>query len=185
MIFKLALAIVLATTFATTAAADAFGLALHANGGSDTTLYRGEPLLVQTLLILEQDEAATVALAGGQPWTRALSLTLLDGAGQAVPLEWATMGAAPASSLARADCPSITPPTPITGLPKLRASEATAACAMGRMAAPLIQAVLPAPPMRGRSSFSTRTSTTLARGLASSPPAWFAVRFRRSARAAG
>jgi tetratricopeptide (TPR) repeat protein len=100
LIFKLALAIVLATTFATTAAADAFGLALHANGGSDTTLYRGEPLLVQTLLILEQDEAATVALAGGQPWTRALSLTLLDGAGQAVPLEWATLGAAPASSLA-------------------------------------------------------------------------------------
>lgn len=99
MFLRLALATVLAASCAPAAAADAFGLALHVNGGADTTLYRGEPLLVQALLILEQDEAATVALVGGQSWTRALSLSLLDDTGQAVPLEWATLGGAPAASL--------------------------------------------------------------------------------------
>jgi tetratricopeptide (TPR) repeat protein len=114
LILRLALAIVLANSFATTVAADAFSLVLHANGGADTALYRGEPLLVQVLLIFEQDEAATVALADGQAWSRALSLTLRDGAGQAVPLEWATLGVAPASSLAFT--PEATEITAVMGL---------------------------------------------------------------------
>jgi tetratricopeptide (TPR) repeat protein len=99
MFLRSALAIILVTAFAPAVAADAFSLTLHVNGGADTTLYRGEPLLVQALLILEQEEAATVALADGQAWTRALSLTVRDGAGQPVQLPWAILGAAPAASL--------------------------------------------------------------------------------------
>lgn len=99
MFLRLVMAIVMAASCAPNASADAFDLVLQVNGGADITLYRGEPLLVQALLILEQDEATTVALAGGEPWTRALSVSLRGSTGDAVPLEWATLGDTPAASL--------------------------------------------------------------------------------------
>jgi tetratricopeptide (TPR) repeat protein len=65
-----------------------FSLTVYATLGAEPVIHRGEPLLVEALLILTGDEPTRIALADGAPWTRALSLTLTDGNGKAVAAAW-------------------------------------------------------------------------------------------------
>jgi hypothetical protein len=66
-----------------------FSLTVYATLGAESVIHRGEPLLVEVLLILTGDQSARIALADGAPWTRALSLTLTDSSGKTVAAAWA------------------------------------------------------------------------------------------------
>lgn len=70
-----------------------FSLSISANGGGGSTLYRDEPLLVQTLLLLETGQAAVVALKDGQKWDSALSVTWSDSKGAVLAQPWVRLGA--------------------------------------------------------------------------------------------
>jgi len=65
-----------------------FSLSIHTSPGAESVIHRGEPLLVEVLLILTGEEAARIALANGAPWTQALSLALEDDSGKKVEVEW-------------------------------------------------------------------------------------------------
>jgi tetratricopeptide (TPR) repeat protein len=65
-----------------------FSLTVYATLGAEPVIHRGEPLLVEALLILTGDESTRIALTDGAPWTRALSLTLTDSNDIAVAAEW-------------------------------------------------------------------------------------------------
>lgn len=71
-----------------------FSLALSANGAGRPELHRGEPLLVEVLLVLERGEAAKLALRDSRPWTDALKLALTDADGKIVEVDWQLLGAA-------------------------------------------------------------------------------------------
>ena len=71
-----------------------FGLSLSVNGGLAQKVLRGQPLLVETLLLLEEGDRATVALNNNAPWTNALALQLRSRDGTAVSVTWSRLQAA-------------------------------------------------------------------------------------------
>jgi Tetratricopeptide repeat len=73
---------------ATDKANEPFSLTVHATLGAESVIHRGEPLLVEVLLILIEGESARIALADGAPWTHALSVVLADSSGKTVTAEW-------------------------------------------------------------------------------------------------
>lgn len=65
-----------------------FGLGLTVHGAGGKTVYRGQPVLVEATLVLEEGDAATVSLKDGAAWAQAVSLQLWSSQGEAVAVEW-------------------------------------------------------------------------------------------------
>ncbi len=73
-----------------------FSLTIYASLAGESVVHKGEPLLVEVLLMLTGEESARIALADNSPWTHALSLELMDRTGKAVAADWDILGQAEA-----------------------------------------------------------------------------------------
>lgn len=77
--------------------APSFILALSANGTGSTTLYPDEPLLLDTMLLLDEGGQASIAMLENQPWTAGLTVSISDSEGKEVPVTWKGFGPPPSS----------------------------------------------------------------------------------------
>jgi hypothetical protein len=69
----------------------AFTLGLSANGSGAPTAYRGQPLLLETHLLLEDANPLTLALRDDAPWTSAVTLRLTAPDGAVIDLPWSRL----------------------------------------------------------------------------------------------
>lgn len=82
---------------AQTAPASSFVLGLSANGTGGATIYPDEPLLITTMLLLNEGGPASLAMSGNQPWTAGLTVALTDSEGKEVTLNWVKFGQPPST----------------------------------------------------------------------------------------
>lgn len=90
---SLRIVMMLAMSAAAWGQSPAFELSLSVNGSGGGRIYRGQPLLVETVLMLAEGEQGKIALKGGAEWTNALTLELSKG-GEGAAAEWVPLGAA-------------------------------------------------------------------------------------------
>jgi tetratricopeptide (TPR) repeat protein len=82
----------------------AFELSVSVNGSGGGRIYRGQPVLVETVLMLTEGEKGKIDLKGGAEWTSALTLELSKG-GEGAGVEWVRLGAAENPLLFTEDAP--------------------------------------------------------------------------------